>query len=106
MNTNIVNTLKPWWQLNLDSDETRLFQVLARNPDYIWRSQEGLLKSLGWSDKKFMNTAQRFLSAGMILTRTNDKKGTMQYAYWENVKSKDKKQSAETSPFIPRVTVP
>jgi len=100
----MAGSIHKWWMLDLTNDEREFFQILARNPDYAWRSIESLMKELNWTIEKFVKVVQKHVNSKLVLMKI-DKKGQKQMAYWERVShiSKPiKKPSAQKRHIIPR----
>lgn len=74
---------KKWWEFLLTEDETKLFNIIARNPKFKWRNIETVLKLTGWSPLKFNTVIDRFVLKKIILIKRT-KKGLF-IGYWEHV---------------------
>jgi len=100
----MAGSIHKWWMLDLTNDEREFFQILARNPDYAWRSIESLMKELNWTIEKFVKVVQKHVNSKLVLMKV-DKKGQKQMAYWERIShiSKSiKKPLAQKRHIIPR----
>jgi len=74
---------KKWWEVAATQDELDLFNLLARNPKYDWRSVDSVLKKLQWTPEKFQQVASPFFRTKIIIEK-NSKKGFL-IGYWERV---------------------
>lgn len=73
-----------WWEVARTQDESDLFNILARDPDFTWREGSTLAKTLGWSSEKLEKVMIPYLDKNMILIRKG-KTGNVLFAYWERV---------------------
>lgn len=79
---------KKWWEFTVTEDESKVFKLLARNPNYKWRSINSILKKLSWTPEKLESVIQPYLNNKMILLLRND--NAMFLGYWEIVDVKGK----------------
>jgi len=86
--------MKKWWELNITSEENDLFNILARNPDFTWRSVPSLVSELNWAEDRLLKIVDRHVKSKMILIKKNQKGDTC-LAYWERVGTKEEIENLE-----------
>ena len=75
---------RKWWEIATTQDEVDLFTCLARNPNFDWRTIDGVLKELGWTKEHMDLVIKPFIKNRMIISKHSKKHG-MSIAYWERV---------------------
>jgi len=63
-------------------DEAKFFKVLARNPQYKWRSTSAIAKESGLSKQRCEEIVSKYTKLGVIIP---SKKNENSWAYWERV---------------------
>lgn len=63
-------------------EEAKFFKVLARDPQYKWRSTSAIASGAGLSKKRTEEIISKYVKKGLILQST---KNESNWAYWERV---------------------
>ena len=75
---------KKWWEINLSQDEQRLFEYIARDPRFSWRTVKSVCSNFNWEFEYIEDLIQPFLKSKMILLKAN-RQGEPIIGYWEIV---------------------
>ena len=63
-------------------EEAKFFKVLARNPQYKWRSTSAIAKEAKLSKQRCEEIISKYVKVGVVI---QSKKNETNWAYWERV---------------------
>lgn len=63
-------------------DEAKFFKVLARNPQYKWRSTSAIAKESGLSKQRCEEIVSKYVKLGVVIKSAKNENS---WAYWERV---------------------
>jgi hypothetical protein len=90
---------RKWWEIASCHEEYSLFNELARNPEYTWRTTSGLATVLGWTEEKLQSIMKKFITQNIILIKSAKDGSSQKVAYWE--RTKEGKQEKEDNSELP-----